>query len=64
MVVELPHPTAGTVRLAGSPMKLSRTPVRLEEPPPLLGQHTMEVLTSHLGYPPEEVARLRAEGVI
>ncbi len=64
MVVELPHPTAGTVRVAGSPLKLSRTPVRLAEPPPLLGQHTAEVLQAYLDYGPEEIARLRDEGVI
>lgn len=64
MLVELPHPTAGTVRLAGSPLKLSRTPVQLTEPPPLLGQHTAEVLATYLGYGPEQIARLRDEGVI
>ena len=64
MVVELAHPTAGTVRLAGSPLKLSRTPVRLEKPPPLLGQHTAEVLSRHLGYSAEKTEHLRAEGVI
>jgi len=64
MVVELPHPTAGTVRLAGSPLKLSRTPVRIEQPPPLLGQHTEEVLSKRLGYTSADLARLRDEGVI
>lgn len=64
MLVELPHPTAGTVRLAGSPLKLSRTPVQLTEPPPLLGQHTDEVLATYLGYSAEKIARLREEGVI
>ncbi len=64
MVVELPHPTAGTVRLAGSPLKLSRTPARMEQPPPLLGQHTEEVLSKYLGYTPADLARLQDEGVI
>ena len=64
MLVELPHPTAGTVRLAGSPLKLSRTPVRIEQPPPLLEQHTEEVLNKHLAYTPTDLARLRDEGVI
>lgn len=64
MLVELPHPTAGAVRLAGSPLKLSRTPVQLTEPPPLLGQHTDEVLATYLGYSVEKIARLREEGVI
>ena len=64
MLVELPHPTAGTVKLAGSPLKLSRTPVRMEQPPPLLGQHTEEVLSKYLSYTPADLVRLRDEGVI
>ena len=64
MCVALPHPTAGTVRMAGSPLKLSRTPVRLDRAPPLLGQHTDEILRAHLDYTDQEVAHLRAEGVI
>jgi formyl-CoA transferase len=64
MSVELPHPTAGTVKMAGSPFKLSRTPTRLDRAPPLLGQHTDEILRTHLGYSDKEIARLRAEGVI
>ena len=64
MLVELPHPTAGRVKLAGSPLKLSRTPVRIKAPPPLLGQHTDEVLGKYLGYTPADLAKLREEGVI
>ena len=64
MLVELEHPTAGKVSLAGSPLKLSRTPVRLDDPPPLLGQHTEELLKDYLGYTPAEIARLRDEDVI
>jgi formyl-CoA transferase len=64
MLVELPHPTAGSVKMAGSPLKLSRTPVRIVEPPPLLGQHTEEVLSEYLGYTPADLAPLRDEGVI
>jgi formyl-CoA transferase len=64
MLVELPHPTAGTVRLAGSPLKLSRTPVRIETPPPLLGEHSDEVLRTYLGYSEAEITALRQAGVI
>jgi formyl-CoA transferase len=64
MVVEMPHPKAGTVRVAGSPLKLSRTPVRLTEPPPLLGQHTADVLAERLGLGQEEIGELYEEGVI
>ncbi len=64
MVVEVPHPTAGRVKLAGSPLKLSRTPVRMEQPPPLLGQHTEDILGNYLSYTPSDLVRLREEGVI
>jgi formyl-CoA transferase len=64
MLMELPHPTAGSIKVAGSPLKLSRTPVREGEAPPLLGQHTEEVLKDYLDYTPDEIAHLRAKGVI
>ncbi|HXG22770.1 MAG TPA: CaiB/BaiF CoA-transferase family protein [Methylomirabilota bacterium] len=64
MVWTMPHPTAGEVRFVGSPLKLSETPVSSSAPPPLLGEHTYEVLTGLLGYAPEAVDRLRAEGVV
>jgi crotonobetainyl-CoA:carnitine CoA-transferase CaiB-like acyl-CoA transferase len=64
MVMAIGHPTAGKVDLAGSPLKFSRTPVRLEEPPPLLGQHTEDLLQEHLGYTSAEIAHLRDQDVI
>jgi formyl-CoA transferase len=64
MVWTVPHPTAGEIRLVGSPLKLSEMPATYRDPPPLLGEHTNEVLTSLLGYSQEEVMRLRAEGVV
>ena len=64
MVWTVPHPAVGEVRLTGSPLKLSETPVAYRTHPPLLGEHTDEVLTALLGYAPEEVARLRAEGAV
>ena len=56
-VVELPHSKVGTVRATGSPMRLSRTPVRLERAGPLLGEHTEEVLGA-LGLSGEEITEL------
>jgi formyl-CoA transferase len=44
MVQQVEHPVAGTVRILGSPMKLRDTPVTIRRPPPLLGEHTAEVL--------------------
>jgi len=62
-IVDLPHPTLGRVRVTGSPLHFSRTPVRLDWAGPRLGQHTAEVL-AELGYGLEDVARLEAAGVI
>ena len=47
--VELPHPIAGTLPLVASPMRFSETPLEYFLPPPLLGQHTDEVLRNLLG---------------
>jgi len=63
MVVTMPHPTAGEVKLVGSPIKLGRTAVEYRRHPPLLGEHTEEIL-SDLGYTPDEIARLRADGCV
>ena len=64
MVLEVPHPTLGRVRLTGIPIKLSETPGAVEAPPPLLGQHTEEVLTQLLGYSRGQVETLRQEGIV
>ena len=64
MRVDLPHASAGTVSLIGSPMKLSRTPVAHELPPPLLGQHTQAILRDVLGRSDVDIAGLRAKGII
>lgn len=62
-VVELEHPRAGKVRSLGNPVRLSATPPAYRRPPPMLGEHTDEVL-QEVGYTPEEIAALRAEGVV
>ncbi|HEV7915614.1 MAG TPA: CaiB/BaiF CoA-transferase family protein [Albitalea sp.] len=63
MVVDVPHPLAGSVSLVASPMKLSATPVRYPRAPPLLGEHTDEVLRE-FGLTKERCAALRQQDVI
>jgi len=64
MVQRALHPTAGTISLVGSPLKLSDTPVREPEAPPLLGQHTRVILEKSLGLAPQTVTELETAGVI
>jgi len=65
MVVEVEHPVAGTLKMAGCPVKLSAAPAQwLRRPSPLLGEHTEEVLADYAGVTPEDVGKLREEGVV
>jgi formyl-CoA transferase len=61
--VEMPHPLAGSIPGVASPMRFSETPVEYLMPPPLLGQHTREVLSDVLGMSSEELDRLAARKV-
>jgi len=62
--VEMPHPTAGTVALVANPVRLSASPVQYQRPPPLLGQHTEEVLQQWLGLDGKEIDGLRERKVV
>ena len=62
--VEIEHSTAGLIGLPGFPYKFSQTPAELHLPPPLLGEHTAQVLTEVLGYSLEEVALLKEQKAI
>ncbi|HEY0822725.1 MAG TPA: CaiB/BaiF CoA-transferase family protein, partial [Ramlibacter sp.] len=64
MVHRWEHPLAGALDLVGSPIKLSGTPVRADLPPPLLGEHTAQVLREVLGWDDQRIAALRAREVI
>jgi crotonobetainyl-CoA:carnitine CoA-transferase CaiB-like acyl-CoA transferase len=64
MKIELDHPTAGKVPLVASPMRFSATPVDYRNPPPILGQHTEEMLRTMLNMSPADIERLRAEGIV
>jgi crotonobetainyl-CoA:carnitine CoA-transferase CaiB-like acyl-CoA transferase len=62
--VELPHPLAGSVPQVASPIRLSATPVQYRNAPPLLGEHTEQVLQQWLGLSLEQIAELRRAGVL
>jgi formyl-CoA transferase len=64
MIAEIPHPTIGMLRLGGIPIKYSETPAAIRLHPPLLGEHTDEVLAEVLGYPPENIEALKQQGAI
>jgi crotonobetainyl-CoA:carnitine CoA-transferase CaiB-like acyl-CoA transferase len=63
MTSTVPHPLNAKLKLVSSPMKLSATPVTLRHAPPMLGQHTMEVL-GESGLSADEINTLREQGII
>ncbi len=63
LVAEIDHPTAGRVRAPGIPVRMSGTPPSVRLPPPLLGEHTDQVLRE-LGYGDDEVKALRRDGAV
>ncbi|MDO5693913.1 MAG: CaiB/BaiF CoA-transferase family protein [Pseudomonadota bacterium] len=64
MVTHWRHPLRADLPLVASPIKLEKTPVRTDLPPPLLGQHTDEVLGTLLGLDAARIAALRDAGAI
>ena len=63
MAPTVPHPELGEIALVGQAIKLSRTPAALVTATPSQGEHSDQVL-AELGYAPDEIAALRADGVI
>lgn len=64
MVIEMTHPTAGVVKNIDSPFRFDDRNDGQHAPPPLLGQHTTQILSALLGMDEEEVNRLAARGVL
>jgi len=64
MRVDMTHPLAGTVPLVANPINMSESPVRYQRSPPMLGEHTQEVLNRWIGMGSSEFAELRAKRII
>jgi CoA:oxalate CoA-transferase len=64
MITTIHDPEVGPMRIPGSPIKLSRTPSRVDRPAPRLGEHTAEVLEAWLGLDGGAIGALRQQGVI
>jgi len=63
MIVDVDYPVRGTYKTVGSPIKLSDSPAQITRPP-LLGEHTAELLSEICGVTPEDVARMKQAGVV
>ena len=62
--IEADHPVAGRLPMVASPMRFSATPLEHQLAPPVLGQHTDEILRALLGRSEAEIAKLRADGIV
>ena len=62
--IEADHPVAGRLPMVASPMRFSATPLEHAVAPPVLGQHTDEILRTLLGKSAAEIAKLRADGIL
>lgn len=64
MVKEVKHPTCGPMKLVNTPIKYSYSEPSIRTPPPLLGQHTDEILGEIVGMDDGDIQSLKAEGVV
>ena len=64
LLIEVDDPVIGPVKLVGPPIKLSNNPDPIRRPAPDLGEHTANILRDVLGYSEEQVAQLKAGGIV
>lgn len=64
MVKEIEHPACGPLKLVNTPVKFSQSEPSIRIPPPLLGQHTQEILSELVGLTDSNIESLRKEGVV
>ncbi|OQO10498.1 hypothetical protein B0A48_03795 [Cryoendolithus antarcticus] len=64
MVTEIDHPDCGPIKLVSPPIKFSESKPSIRSPPPMLGQHTDEVLAGVLGMSTSEIDSLKSDGVV
>ena len=64
MLLEVDHPKAGKIKLVGVPVKYSQAKAVVRRPPPVLGEHTREILNEVLGYDQARIEDLESSGVI
>jgi formyl-CoA transferase len=64
MLVEIDHPTAGRLKMAGIPVKFSATPASVRLPPPLLGEHSLDVLGNWLGMTAAQTEELQRKKIV
>lgn len=64
MVKEVEHPACGPMKLVNTPVKFSHSEPSIRSPPPLLGQHTHEILSGLVGMTDADIESLKKEGVV
>ena len=64
MVKEIEHPTCGPIKLVNTPVKYSYSEPSIRTPPPLLGQHTDEILRAIVKLDESEIEDLKSEGIV